>query len=103
MFTNLYDIVNHIQTACSEMGYCEYTQEDYKKQIKAARRRGVRDIGGWLGDELYNDAGLINDLAGDSLYDYIYKLGEDPQDDEVFNRHMSELNKMMPHVTLTLR
>ena len=45
-----YDIVNYVQTAVGEMGYCEYTQEDYADRIKKAKRRGVRDIGGWLAD-----------------------------------------------------
>lgn len=41
-----YDIVNYVQTAVGEMGYCKYTQEDYADRIKQAKRRGVRDIGG---------------------------------------------------------
>lgn len=97
-----YDIVNYVQTAVGEMGYCKYTQEDYADRIKQAKRRGVRDIGGWLADELYNDSTVVNDLVGDQLYDLISsKYGEDPSDPAVWNKHIAEVNKLMPHVTLS--
>ena len=96
-----YDIVNHVQTAVGEMGYCEYTQEDYADLIKKAKRRGVTDIGGWLADELYNDADVVNDLVGDQLYSLISsKYGEDPMDKAVWAKHLAEVNKLMPHVAL---
>lgn len=98
---NYYDIVNYVQTAVGEMGYCEYTQEDYADRIKEAKRQGVRDIGGWLADELYNDATTVNDLVGDQLYDLIIsKYGEDPMNPDVWSKHLTEVNKLMPHVTL---
>ena len=95
------DIVNHVQTAVGEMGYCEYTQEDYADLIKKAKRRGVTDIGGWLADELYNNSSLVNDLVADQLFDLISsKYNEDPTNQAVWNKHIAEVNKLMPHVTL---
>ena len=95
------DIVNHVQTAVGEMGYCEYTQEDYADLIKKTKRRGVTDIGGWLADELYNNSSLVNDLVADQLFDLISsKYNEDPTNQAVWNKHIAEVNKLMPHVTL---
>lgn len=96
-----YDIVNHVQTAVGEMGYCEFTQEDYADLIKKAKRRGVTDIGGWLADELYNNSSLVNDLVADQLFELISsKYNEDPMNQAVWNKHIAEVNKLMPHVTL---
>ncbi len=96
-----YDIVNHVQTAVGEMGYCEFTQEDYADLIKKAKRRGVTDIGGWLADELYNNSSLVNDLVADQLFELISsKYNEDPMNQAVWNKHLAEVNKLMPHVTL---
>lgn len=96
-----YDIVNHVQTAVGEMGYCEYTQEDYADLIKKAKRRGVTDIGGWLADELYNNSSVVNDLVADQLFELISsKYNEDPMNQAVWNKHIAEVNKLMPHVTL---
>jgi|TARA_X000001382_G_scaffold128565_2_gene118563 hypothetical protein len=96
-----YDIVNHVQTAVGEMGYCEFTQEDYADLIKKAKRRGVTDIGGWLADELYNNSSVVNDLVADQLFELISsKYNEDPMNQAVWNKHIAEVNKLMPHVTL---
>ena len=96
-----YDIVNHVQNAVGEMGYCEYTQEDYADLIKKAKRRGVTDIGGWLADELYNNSSVVNDLVADQLFELISsKYNEDPMNQAVWNKHIAEVNKLMPHVTL---
>ena len=95
------DIVNHVQTTVGEMGYCEFMQEEYANKIKKAKQNGVRDIGGWLADELYNDAETVNDIVGDQLYSLISdKYGEDPMDEAVWAKHIAEVNKLMPHVTL---
>ena len=97
-----HDIVNYVQTAVGEMGYDEYTREEFPELIKKAKRLGVRDIGGWLADELYNDSDTVNDLAGDKLFELIgSKYGEDPMDKAVWSKHIAELNKLMPHVTLS--
>ena len=96
------DIVNHVQTAVGEMGYDEFVQEEYASKIKKAKRNGVRDIGGWLADELYNDAGTVNDLVGDNLYGLISeKYNEDPNDKNVWAKHLAEVQKFMPHVKLS--
>lgn len=46
-----------------------FFDEIWDRRIKAARRKGVRDIQGWLADELYNDPDTIADLAGDKIYE----------------------------------
>ena len=95
------DIVNHVQNVVGEMGYDEFMQEEYASKIKKAKRNGVRDIGGWLADELYNDAETVGDIVGDKLYDLINaKYGEDPMDKAVWAKHIAEVNKLMPHVKL---
>lgn len=43
--------------------------ETWSKKIKAARRKGVTDIHGWLADELYNDPDTLCDLIGDRLHE----------------------------------
>ena len=96
-----FDIVNYVQTACGEMGYDEFMQQEYEVKIDAAKRLGVRDIGGWLADELYNDGEIVEGLVGDKLYDLIRsKYGEDPMNPDVWNKHLTEVNKLMPHVNL---
>ena len=94
------DIVNYVQIAVGEMGYDEFMQEEYASKIKKAKRNGVRDIGGWLADELYNDAETVNDIVGDQLYGLIIKFDEDPENKEIWAKHIAELNKLMPHVKL---
>lgn len=76
---NLREVVNevrsHVETACGEMasdmvspssGFLDNT---WAKRIKAAKRKGVRDIQGWLADELFNDPATVADLMGDRIYD----------------------------------
>jgi hypothetical protein len=97
-----YDIVSYVEIAVGEMGYDEYMQEEYASKIKQAKKDGVRDIGGWLADELYNDAGMVNDLVGDKLHDLIHtKYNEDPMDPEVWAKHIAEVQKLMKHVKLS--
>jgi len=99
--SSYYDIVNYVQEAVGEMAYDDYAQDDFPALFKKAKRLGVRDILGWLADELYNDSSTVNDLAGDKLFDLISsKYGEDPMDKAVWSKHIAELNKLMPHVTL---
>ena len=99
--SSYYDIVNYVREAVGEMGYDDYVQQDYADLIKEAKRRGVSDIGGWLADELYNNSSLVNDLVADQLFDLISsKYNEDPMNQAVWNKHIAEVNKLMPHVTL---
>ena len=97
-----HDIVNYVQTAVGEMAYEEYIQDDFPDYFKKAKRLGVRDVRGWLADEFYNDSDIVNDLAGDKLFELISsKYGEDPMDKAVWSKHITELNKLMTHVTLS--
>ena len=102
-FINTYnDIANYVVTAVGEIAYDPFALEDYKDKVTEGKKRGVRDVRGWLADELYNDADLVNDLVGDQLYSLISsKYGEDPTDKEVWAKHLAEMNKHLPHVTLS--
>ena len=95
-----YDVKSYVEIAVGEMGYDEYLQEEYKPRIKEAKCSGVRDIGGWLADELYNDAGTVNDLSGDNIYSQCAMRGI-KVDDDVFKTIVTELQSMMSHVTLS--
>ena len=68
--TSVSDIVQYVQTACGEVAYDDCAKENFPKLYKKAKRLGVRDFEGWLGDELYNDVGMIEDLAGDKFSDF---------------------------------
>lgn len=93
-------IAQYVADAVGEMGYGEYAQEEYAPLIKKAKKAGVRDIEGWLADHLYNDAGIVCDLAGDKLYEYVMSLGENPRDKKVWSHHVDELQKYLRHVSL---
>lgn len=101
-FNSLSDIVSYVETAVGEMAYDKYYQKEPEvaAKIRQARRRGVTDVGGWLADELYNDAELVNGLVGDQLYDYIQGLGEDPLDSAVWAKHIADLQPYIAHVVL---
>ena len=58
------DIANYVATAVGEIAYDDFALEEYKEKISEGKKRGVRDIRGWLADELYNDADLVNDREG---------------------------------------
>lgn len=69
------EIRSHLETAVGEMAHdmmklgSGYLDDKWIKKIKAAKKRGVTDIEGWLGDALFNDAGTLQDLMGDRIYD----------------------------------
>lgn len=41
----------------------------WKRRIKQAKAWPVKDINGWLADELYNDWETLSDLIGDRIFD----------------------------------
>ena len=66
-------------------------------QIRQARKDGVKDIQGWLGDEYYNDVDTLRDLAGDRIHDAVYTLGVDydsPEGKEVHTIICNELHRI---------
>ena len=69
------EVRSHVETACGEIASdmtgssSGFLDEEWEKKIKAAKRKGVRDIQGWLADELYNDADTLQDLMGDKIHD----------------------------------
>ena len=82
---------DYVQTALGEMGYQFEDIDDLKydfpkiyKRLKAMGRNKPRDWQGWLADELYNDPTMVKDLAGDRIYDELYKAGVDTTDRKVF-------------------
>lgn len=99
-FTNLIRIINedvdhrriaqeaisYLGNACGDLAY-EYGENkqlaafglgnpEIDNMIKRAKAKGVRDITGWLADELYNDADTIQDFLGDWLADKVSNDGD---------------------------
>jgi len=56
--------------------YCFMMTPKYARWIMKAKRLHVRDIEGWLADEIFNDAELIRDFFGDWSFDYSEKEEE---------------------------
>jgi hypothetical protein len=97
-FNSLGSIVSHIENAVGEVAY-SYPDE-FPELVKRARKQGVRDIPGWLADELYNDSDMVCDLAGDALYEFVSAQGEDPRDNAVWNKYVDDLQGYLRHVSL---
>lgn len=51
----------------SPVGGC--VDDEWSARITEAKRRKVKDLSGWLADEIYNDPDAIQDLIGDQVYD----------------------------------
>jgi hypothetical protein len=99
---NYRDIVNYVSEAVGEMGYDPYVKDEYPDLVKRARRNSPQDVGGWLADEFYNDSEIVSGLVADRLFDLIVSVyKEDPRDSSVWEKHLAEVNKLMPHVTLS--
>jgi hypothetical protein len=92
-----HQLSSYLQDACGDIAY-EASRPGsgygYEAKIRKARKAGVRDIPGWLADELYNDADSIEDLLGDRLYD------ETPGDKDLRNAVLDCLAKSA-HPALT--
>lgn len=67
-----------LQEAMGDLADAVYGAGDPKwdKRIKQAKKSGVRDLKGWLADELYNDVDVLYDLLGDKVSD---ECGSDEQ------------------------
>jgi len=97
-FNSLGSIVSHVENAVSEVAY-SYPDE-FPELVKRGRKQGVRDIRGWLADELYNDPDMVCDLAGDALYEFVSAQGDDPRDNAVWNMYVDDLQALLRHVSL---
>lgn len=64
-----------------------FLDADWEKRIKKAKKGGVRDISGWLGDTLYNDPDTLSDLMGDRICDHTNGDKDD------YNRVLDELSR----------
>lgn len=67
------EVLNRLGDACGEIAYDyeanpEYADDKIKKMIRKAKKDGVRDVPGWLADELFNDSDTV-DMLGDFVYD----------------------------------
>lgn len=101
-FTSLGSIVNYIEEACGEMAYDMFAEDNHPDLFRRARKAGIRDIPGYVADELYNDAELVSGLAADGLYELIGNDGKNPRDETVWKEYVAELQKRLPHVTLDM-
>lgn len=90
--------VSYVEEAVSEMGYDKWFQDEHSEKIAAAKKQGVRDIGGWLADELYNDAEIVESLAGDRIYDLMRQHGLNPKSKEDWDACVTEFKAFVPHV-----
>lgn len=88
----------YVEDAVGEMGYDKWVQDEHSEKIAAAKKQGVRDIGGWLADEFYNDAGVVEDLAGDRMYDLMRQHGLNPNRKEDWDACVTEFKALVPHV-----
>ena len=51
------------------LDHLSFISEDMHRKAKKALKNGVTDLHGWAADELFNHAGVIQDLLGDKIYD----------------------------------
>lgn len=66
----LQDAVGDVASAMLDpMGAGVEEGDKWDRKIKAARKKRVQDLHGWLADKLYNDADTISDLIGDKLHE----------------------------------
>ncbi len=69
------EVMSYVSDAVGDMANDMLSQgsgfldDNWDKKIKTARRNGVRDLLGWLSDELYSDADTLSDLMGDKIYE----------------------------------
>lgn len=91
-------VVNYVQIAVGEMGYSEYIQDEWSAEISRAKSRGVTDVGGWLADELYNDVGTVQDLAGDRMYNSMRQFGLDVKNKDDWDAVAAKVKSMLSHV-----
>jgi hypothetical protein len=65
-------IINWCADVASDAAYSMadgFMDDKWKRKINQAKKRGVRDIQGWLADEIYNDKDIMHDLIGDRVWD----------------------------------
>lgn len=81
--------------ACMEMAHTvelDFWDGKTAEAIERARKEGVRDLKGWLGDYLYNDKTTLSDFAGDKICDYC-------GDDEELQREVeNQLEYLLPQL-----
>ncbi len=67
------DLISYAESACGDMagGVCDYPDldDEWGGRVKEARRRGIRDVRGYIADEFYEDVDAMADLCGDHLCD----------------------------------
>ena len=87
------DIRGFVETAVGEIASdmlspdSGFLDEAWEKRVKKAKKNGVRDILGWLADELYNDPDTLSDLMGDRIYEATNGNADD------YNRVLDVLEK----------
>jgi hypothetical protein len=102
-----WNVDSYVQTACGEMGYQiadegEAWEDDLNRELQRLKSRGVRDLGGALADFMYNDAGTVEDLAGDNLYEVMGRKGLDVNNKEHWDACVTAFKKCVPHVASKL-
>lgn len=69
------EIDSWLQDAVGDMSFDPaFLDDEWQEKVRRAKKRGVRDIQGWLADEFYNDVDTIRDLTGDRIHDAATQL-----------------------------
>jgi hypothetical protein len=67
------ETIGYLQDACGDaasgMLECPGWDDKWDGKIKHARKLDIRDIHGWLSDEMWSDADTLEDLVGDHVAD----------------------------------
>ena len=101
-----YEVKSYVETAVGEMGHQFESIDDLEWNFPRihANLKGMKpkpwDWKGWLSDELYNDARLVQDLAGDRIYDLMSQKGLKPSDNATFQAYAKVVASYFTHVTL---
>lgn len=64
-------VANHVSNVLGEVGYEQAkrpSDKEMKARVEKLKAIGVKDVGGRLADDLFNEAGVLTDLLGDELY-----------------------------------
>lgn len=96
----------HAEEAVGDIAYEAVQGGDgwgFEGKIAKLRKAGVRDLGGALADDLFNDAGIVADITGDRLYELLTAEGWKWEDEDTWNAAVTVLCNTLPHVSTGLR
>ena len=63
-------VTNHVENILGEVGYEQAkrpSDKEMQERVAKLKALGIKDVGGRLADDLFNEAGVPTDLLGDEL------------------------------------